>query len=42
MIIKEQLKILVNNIRSNLAHYELDKQNAKISTLSSGELDKYE
>ena len=29
-------------IRSNQAQYDLDRQNAKISALSSGELDKYE
>ena len=27
---------------SNQAQYNLDRQNAKISSLSSGELDKYE
>ena len=31
-----------NKIRSNQAQYDLDRQNAKISALSSGELDKYE
>ena len=31
-----------NKIRSNQAQYNLDRQNAKISTLSTGELDKYE
>ena len=31
-----------NKIRSNQAQYDLDKQNAKISALSSGELGKYE
>ena len=30
-----------NKIRSNQAQYDLDRQNAKISALSSGELDKY-
>ena len=33
---------LDNKIRSNEAQYDLDRQNAKISALSSGELDKYE
>ena len=42
MTINEQLKILVNKIRSNKAQHDLDRQNAKISELSSGELDNYE
>ena len=42
MTINEQLQILDNKIRSNKAQYDLDRQNAKISALSSGELDKYE
>ena len=42
MPINEQIKILDNKIRSNQAEYDLDRQNAKISALSSGELDKYE
>ena len=42
MAINKQIKILDNKIRSNQAQYDLDKQNAKISPLSSGELDKYE
>ena len=42
MTIKEQIKILDDKIRSNQAQYDLDRQNAKISALSSGELDKYE
>ena len=42
MTITEQIKILDNKIRSNKAQYNLDRQNAKISALSSGELDKYE
>ena len=36
------IKILDNKIRSNQAQYDLDRQNAKISALSCGELDKYE
>ena len=36
------MKILNNKIRSNQAQYDLDRQNAKISALSSDELDKYE
>ena len=42
MTINEQIKILDNEIRSNQAQYVLDRKNAKISALSSGELDKYE
>ena len=42
MTINEQIKILDNKIRSNQAQYDLDRQNAKIPALSSGELDKYE
>ena len=41
MTINEQIKIFDNKIRSNQAQYDLDRQNAKISALSSGELDKY-
>ena len=42
MTINEQIKILDDKIRSNQAQYDLDRQNAKISAVSSGELDKYE
>ena len=42
MTINEQIKILDNKIRSDQTQYDLDRQNAKISALSSGELDKYE
>ena len=42
MTINEQIKIIDNKIRSKQAQYDLDRQNAKISVLSSGELDKYE
>ena len=38
----EQIKILYNKIRSNQSQYDLDRLNAKISALSTGELDKYE
>ena len=38
----DQLKILDNKIRANKAQYNLDREAAKISTLSNGELDKYE
>ena len=42
MTINEQIKIRDNKIRSNQAQYDLDKQNAKISALSSVESGKYE
>ena len=42
MTINKQIKILDNKIRSNQALHDLGRQNAKISALSSGELDKYE
>ena len=42
MFINEQIKILYNKIGSNQAQDDLDRQNAQISALSSGELDKYE
>ena len=42
MTINEQIKILDNKIRSNQAQYDLGRQNAKISVLSSGELEQYE
>ena len=42
MTIKEQIKILDNKIRQNQADYDLYRQNAKISALSSGKLNQYE
>ena len=42
MTIKEQIKILDNKTKQNQADYDLYRQNAKISALSSGKLDKYE
>ena len=42
MTIKEQIKILDKKIKQNQADYDLYRQNAKISALSSGKLDKYE
>ena len=42
MTIKEQIKILDDKIKQNKADYDLYRQNAKMSALSSGELDKYE
>ena len=38
----EQVKILHGKIKANKAQYELDREAAKISALSSGELEKYE
>ena len=38
MILTDELKIL----KANQAQYDLDREAAKISTLSSGELEKYE
>ena len=42
MKLTEQVKILDDKIKANKAQYESDKETAKISALSSGELDKYE
>ena len=42
MTINEQIKIIDDNIRSNQAQYDLDRQNAKISALSNGEMDKHD
>ena len=42
MSINEQVRILDDKIRANKAQYDLDRQAAKISALSSGELEKYE
>ena len=42
MTITEQLKILDDKILENKAQYDLDRQAAKVSALSSGKLDKYE
>ena len=36
------IKILDNKIKANKAQYNLDREAAKISTLSGGELEKYE
>ena len=38
----DQLKILDNKIKANKAQYDLNRENAEISALSSGELEKYE
>ena len=42
MTITEQVKILDDKIRANKAQYNLDRQTAEISALSSGELEKHE
>ena len=42
MTLTEQVKILDDKIRANKAQYDLDREAAKISALSSGELEKYE
>ena len=42
MTINEQVKIPDDKIRTSKAQYDLDRQAAKISALSSGELEKYE
>ena len=42
MTLTEQVKILDDNIKANKAQYDLDREAAKISALSGGELVKYE
>ena len=42
MTVADQLKILDRNILKNEAQYDLDRKAAKISALSSNNLDKYE
>ena len=42
MAVKDQAKILDNKIRQNKADYDLYRQNAEISALISGDLNKYE
>ena len=42
MTITEQVKILDDKIKSNKAQYDLDREAAKISALSSEKLEKYE
>ena len=37
-----ELKIFDDKIKANQAQYDLDRETAKISALSSGELEKYE
>ena len=42
MGISEKIKAINNKIKKNKAQYYLDRQTAKISTLSSGNVSKYE
>ena len=42
MALTEQVKIFDDKIEANKAQYDLDREAAKISALSSGELKKYE
>ena len=42
MTLTEQVKILDDKIKTNKAQYDLDREAAKISALSSGKLEKYE
>ena len=42
MTITDQIKILDKKIMQNEAQYDLDRKTAKISALSSNNLDKYE
>ena len=42
MTITDQIKILNEKIMQNEAQYDLDRKAAKISALSSNNLDKYE
>ena len=42
MTLTEQVKILDDKTKANKAQYELDREAAKISALSSGELEKCE
>ena len=42
MRVPDQIKILDRRIKKNESQYDLDRKAAKISVLSSGNLDKYE
>ena len=42
MKLNDELKILDNNINANQTQYDLDREAAKTSALSSGKLEKYE
>ena len=42
MSISEKIKAIDNKIEQNKAQYNLDRQTAKVSALSSGNVSKYE
>ena len=42
MTLTEQVKIFDDKIKANKPQYDLDRETAKVSALSSGELEKYE
>ena len=42
MTLTDELKILDDKIKENQFQYDLDREAAKISALSSGELEKYQ
>ena len=42
MTVTDQIKVLDKKIKQNEAQYDLDRKAAKISALSSGNLDKHE
>ena len=42
MTLTEQVKILDDTIKANKSQYDLDREAAKISALSRGELERYE
>ena len=42
MTVTDQIKILDRKIKQNEAQYDLDREAAKISALSSNDLDKYD
>ena len=42
MTLTDELKILDDKVKANQAQYDLDREVAKISALSSKELNKYE
>ena len=42
MTVSEKIRIIDNKIEQRKAQYDLDRQTAKISALSSGNVDKYE
>ena len=42
MTLTDELNILDDKIKANQAQYDLDREAAKISSLSSDELEKYE